>query len=73
MSNKHLGGYIKNIQERRGIPLKTKIITLVVLWLSLFYSIYRVDIFFVQIALVLIGCTTSAFLLRMKTLKESEE
>lgn len=72
MSNKHLGGYIRNIKERRGIPLRAKIITLAILWASLLYSIYKVDIFLVRLALVLMGCCTSTFLIRMKTLKENE-
>jgi hypothetical protein len=72
MASKHLGGYIRNIKERRGIPLKSKIITLVILWASLIYSMYRVNILVVQIVLFLMGCCTSTFLIRMKTLKENE-
>jgi uncharacterized membrane protein YbaN (DUF454 family) len=72
MSNKHLGGYIRNIKERRGIPLRAKIITLAMLWASMFYSIYRFDNFFVRLALVITGCCTSTFILTMKTLKEDE-
>lgn len=72
MNNRVLGSYIKNIQQRRGIPLKGKIITLAILWLSLLFSIYRIDIFPVQLMLCFIGVTSSALILKMKTLKEHE-
>ena len=70
MSNKFLGQYIANIQERRGIPLRAKLLTITLLWASLLFSVYRIDIFPVQVMLVAIGITSSTLILRMKTLKE---
>jgi uncharacterized protein len=72
MNNKVLGTYIRNIQQRRGIPLKAKLVTITILWLSLLFSIYRIDILLVQLMLCFIGVTSSAFILRIKTLKENE-
>lgn len=72
MNNRVLGGYIKNIQQRKGIPLRAKIITLALLWLSLLFSIYRVEILLVQLILCFIGVTSSIFILRIKTLKEKD-
>jgi uncharacterized protein len=72
MNNKLLGAYIRNIQQRRGIPLRGKIIAVVVLWLSLLFSIYRIDFFPLQLMLCFIGVTSTAFILRMKILKDHE-
>jgi uncharacterized membrane protein YbaN (DUF454 family) len=72
MNNKILGTYIRNIQQRRGIPLRAKVITIAILWLSLLFSIYRIDIFPVQLMLCFIGVTSSALILKMKTLKEND-
>jgi uncharacterized protein len=72
MSNRVLGTYIRNIQERKGIPLRAKIITLALLWLSLLFSIYRIDILPVQLMLCFIGVSSSALILKMKTLKEND-
>jgi uncharacterized protein len=72
MNNRVLGTYIRNIQERKGIPLRAKIITLAFLWLSLLFSIYRIDILPVQLMLCFIGVTSSALILKMKTLKEND-
>lgn len=73
MNNRVLGTYIKNIQQRRGIPLRAKIITISILWLSLLFSIYRIDILPLQLMLCFIGVTSSALILKMKTLKENDE
>lgn len=73
MNNRVLGTYIRNIQQRRGIPLRAKLITVGILWLSLLYSIYRIDILPLQLMLCFIGVTSSVFILRMKTLKENKE
>ena len=72
MNSRWLGDYIKNIQERKGIPLRAKLITIGILWLSLLFSIYRIDILLVQLMLCFIGVTSSALILKMKTLKEHE-
>ena len=72
MNNKVLGTYIKNIQQRRGIPLRAKIITLSILWLSLLFSIYQLNILPLQLMLCFIGVTSSVFILKMKTLEEDE-
>ncbi|MET0646474.1 MAG: YbaN family protein [Pyrinomonadaceae bacterium] len=72
MGNRVLGGYIRNFQERRGIPLRAKFATVAVLWLSLLYSIYRLDLPWVELMLVVMGLTSSFFIFRMKTLKGGE-
>jgi uncharacterized membrane protein YbaN (DUF454 family) len=38
MNNKWFGEYIKNYKEGRGLPLKTKITALVVLWVTIGFS-----------------------------------
>lgn len=69
MGNRLLGGYIRNFQQGRGIPLRGKVFTVALLWASLLYSIYRIDVLFVDIVLCVIGATTTTLVLRMKTLK----
>jgi len=70
MSNRLLGQYIEGIEQRRGIPLRVKIVTVAVLWGSILFSIYKVDVIVVESILVVIGIATSTLILRMKTLKE---
>lgn len=69
VSNRILGNYIRNFQSGRGIPLRGKIVTLLLLWASLSLSIYSIDALVVQLILTAIGIAVSTLILRMKTLK----
>ena len=73
MGNRLLGGYIRNFKERRGIPLRARVTTVVLLWLPLAYSIYRLDLLWLELLLLLMGVTWSVLILRMKApLKDGE-
>jgi uncharacterized membrane protein YbaN (DUF454 family) len=72
MGNRLLGGYIRNFRERRGIPLRGRVVTVVLLWLPLLYSVYRLDLLWLEVLLVLMGLTWSVLILRMKGVKEGE-
>ena len=72
MGNRMLGGYIRNFQERRGIPLRARVTTVVLLWLPLLYSVYRLDLPWLELLLVLMGVTWSVLILRMKGLENGE-
>lgn len=69
LTNRLFGEYLRNIEEKRGIPLKGKIMTLILLWASLAFSIYTVRPLLLKGMLVLIGLGVSAWILRMKTLR----
>ena len=69
MGNRLLGGYIRNFKERRGVPLRAKFVTVVFLWLPLLYSVYRLDLLWLELLLVLMGLVWSVVIFRMKTLK----
>jgi len=69
LNNPLFGEYLRNIQEKKGIPLKGKIITLLLLWTSLAFSIYTVRQLLLNGMLVAIGIGVSAWILRMKTLQ----
>ncbi len=73
MEHKHLGMYIRAFRERRGMPMRAKVVTLVLLWASMAYSIYRVDILAVRILLVVIAVGVTVLVYRMKTLVETDD
>ena len=72
MGNRLLGGYIRNFKERRGIPLRARVTTVVLLWLPLAYSIYRLDLLWLELLLLLMGVTWSVLILRMKPVRGGE-
>lgn len=61
INSKYLGDYIRNFRDNKIIPLKTKIFTIALLWLSLVYCIFFVaeEMLWLQIilAIILIGVT----------------
>lgn len=73
LSNPLFGEYLRNIEDKKGIPLKGKIMTLVLLWGSLAYSIYIVKLLLLKVMLAAIGIGVTVFILRMKTLRISQQ
>ena len=69
IGNKLLGEHLLNIQNKKGIPLKGKILAIAFLWASLLYSAYWVPVPWVRLLLLIPGIGVTAFLLHMKTLK----
>ena len=72
MGNRMLGPYIRNFKERRGIPLRARVTTVILLWLPLAYSIYRLDLLWLELLLGLMGVTWSVLILRMRSARGGE-
>ena len=65
--NKIFGIYIKNYREGRGIPLKLKIITIALLWITIGCSaIFAIDIFWVRVILVIIAIGVTIHIISIK-------
>lgn len=68
LNNKYFGKYIRNYREGKGIPLKTKILALAVLWTSIFFSIiFIIPILIIQIILFVIAVGVTIHLTRLPT------
>ncbi len=73
LNNKWFGEYIKNYREGRGIPLKTKILAVTVLWITIFYSAFFViRILEVQLILIVVAVAVSTHILRLPTFKKAK-
>ena len=72
LNNRWFGKYIRNYQEGKGIPLKTKILAMTVLWVAILYSAFIAldEILIAQIALFIIALGVSVHLVRLPTLKK---
>lgn len=69
INNKWLGSYIKNYYEGNGITLKTKIVSISLLWSSISYAaIFLIEIIFVKILFLIIAIGVTKHLLSLKTL-----
>jgi uncharacterized membrane protein YbaN (DUF454 family) len=72
LNNRWFGEYIRNYQEGKGIPLKTKVLAISVLWGAIFYSVFFAldEILIGQLALLAIALGVSVHIIRLPTLKK---
>ena len=74
LGNRWFGESIRTYQEGKGIPMKTKMLAMVMLWVAIIYSaIFALDeILIAQVALLLIAFGVSIHLIRLPTLKNKQ-
>ncbi|MDR0372686.1 MAG: YbaN family protein [Nitrososphaerota archaeon] len=72
LNNRWFGEYIKNYQAGRGIPLKTKIIAITILWITILFSVFFMlsEILILQVVLIAIAVVVSLHLIRLPTFKK---
>ncbi len=69
-NNRFFGGYIRSYRKYRAIKRATKIVSIVLLWVTLGVSFYLVDNIYIRILLVAVGIGVTIHLLRIKTLEK---
>ncbi len=68
MNNKWFGTYIKNYREGRGVPLKFKVFTISLLWITILISVFFViNNFWIKIILIIIAIGVTIHILTIKT------
>lgn len=71
LNNKWFGNYIKNYIQRRGVPLKTKVLAITWLWITIGFSVvFVVEVFLIRLILILIAIGVSIHVFSIRTLKE---
>jgi uncharacterized protein len=75
MTNKYFGDYIRRYREGRGIPLKTKILGLTVLWITITYSAFFIvhNLWIVQLILFAVAIGVTIHLVRLPTYRETRQ
>jgi uncharacterized protein len=69
LANRVFGEYLRNFEDKKGMPRKAKLMTLALLWVSMAFSIYTVDPLLVKGILFSIGIGVTVLILRLKTLE----
>jgi uncharacterized membrane protein YbaN (DUF454 family) len=68
LNNKYFGTYIQNYKEGKGIPMKTKLFAISVLWITISISAFvLVPILVVQIILLVVAIGVTVHLVRLPT------
>ena len=71
MNNRWFGTYIKNYRDGRGVPLKFKIFTITLLWITIIVSVFLVmNNYWIKIILILIAIGVTIHILTIKTYKK---
>lgn len=71
MNNRYFGSYIRNFMVDKAIPLRSKIISVSVMWLSaILTSLYLIEYLWVKILLILISIGVTWHILSFPTKKE---
>jgi len=71
LNNKWFGSYIRNYLERKGVPLRVKVVTVTLLWITIGSSVaFAVNILVVKLILILIAVGVSIHILSIRTLKQ---
>jgi uncharacterized membrane protein YbaN (DUF454 family) len=72
MTNRWLGGTISDYREGRGIPLRQKLLTIIILWMTIGSSAYFfIENGWVKMLLICIAAGVSLHLIILKTRKST--
>ena len=70
LSRKHLGTYIRNFRENKAIPLRAKVISVSLTWLTLLYcAVFLLPQIGLKVLMVIIAIGVTWHILSYKTLK----
>ncbi len=71
--NRWFGSYIRNYREHRALPLRAKVIALILLWTTMSYSVFALVVNKVlRVSLLLIAAVVTVYLLSLKTLAKEK-
>ena len=70
MSHKHLGAYIRNFREHKALPLRVKIVSVTMVWVTLLYCAFFVaKEWWMSAMFIAIALGVTIHILSYKTLK----
>jgi len=68
LTNRWFGEYIRNYREGRGLPLRHKLITIFLLWITILYAAwFAVSVVWIRLILIGIATAVTVHLARVKT------
>ncbi|WP_304248707.1 YbaN family protein [Parabacteroides gordonii] len=71
MSNRYFGSYVRNFLVDKAIPLRSKIISVSIMWLSaIMTSLYLIEYLWVKLLLILISAGVTWHILSFPTKKK---
>lgn len=59
LNNRVFGQYIRDYRDGKGLPIKVRVITITLLWITIIISLFFISILWVQILLLVIATIVS--------------
>ena len=72
LNNRILGTYIRNYREGKGMPIKLKIFTITLLWITILISVFFIQILWVRILLIIIACAVTIHIILIRPKKRTK-
>ena len=74
LTNKYFGDYIRRYREGKGVPLKTKILAVAFLWITISFSAYFMlqKWLIIQLILFVVAIAVTIHLVRLPTYKKQD-
>jgi uncharacterized membrane protein YbaN (DUF454 family) len=70
LGNNWLGKYVKDYKEGKGLPIKIKIISVTLLWLTISYTIFYVtQLSLLKIFLITVAVSVTLYIFSIKTIR----
>jgi uncharacterized membrane protein YbaN (DUF454 family) len=67
-TNRWFGEYVKNYRDGKGIPITQKVLTIILLWITIGYTIWFIVVqWWIQIILLIIAMSVTAHIIFIKT------
>ena len=74
LNNRILGSYIRNYIEGRGMPIKVKIFTISMLWITILISAFLIiQIFWIRVVLLIIAIAVTIHIILIRPKKNSKK
>lgn len=71
LNHPHLGVYIRNFREHRAIPMRVKIVSVTLVWVTLLNcALFIAEVWWLRLLFILLATAITVHILRYKTLKK---
>ena len=71
MNHKYFGYHVKNYRDKKGMPLKAKIMSLIMMWLFVLYAVtlsISVDLLYIKVIVIISALFGTKMILSLKSI-----
>ncbi|KAB8131801.1 DUF454 domain-containing protein [Gracilibacillus oryzae] len=69
VTNRYFGHYITDYQKGRGVPIRIKVFAVIIVWISVLFTLIIIPLLFVKIFMLFIALSVTIFIFTSPLLK----